>query len=100
MADSLGARIGDFLDQERRLHEKQLKINSLSAEVDKLRLQNDKMREGMRRCVTCDYRLAVINQEPCLSSLIVGAVGWFKSTVRRLNGMVNWFSLQRVTSVD
>ncbi len=30
---------------------------ALQAELEKLRTQNDRMRDAMRRCVTCDYRL-------------------------------------------
>ena len=39
-----------LLTQERR-------IKSLEQEVEKLQLQNISMREGMRRCVTCEYRI-------------------------------------------
>lgn len=30
----------------------------LEAEIDKLRTQNERLRAAMRRCVSCDYRLA------------------------------------------
>lgn len=32
-------------------------IKRLREENQTLRAQNDSMREGMRRCVTCDYRI-------------------------------------------
>ncbi|MFQ3323461.1 MAG: hypothetical protein ACI90U_001281 [Pseudomonadales bacterium] len=34
-------------------------IKQLIAELEKLQTQNDSMRDGMRRCVTCDYRIDV-----------------------------------------
>jgi uncharacterized protein with PIN domain len=32
-------------------------IGRLRTELEKLRAQNESMRQGMRRCATCDYRL-------------------------------------------
>ena len=32
-------------------------IRRLRTELEKLRAQNESMRQGMRRCTTCDYRL-------------------------------------------
>ncbi len=39
-----------LLVQQRRIRELEMQVASLQAE-------NDSMREGMRRCVTCDYRI-------------------------------------------
>ena len=38
-------------------------IRRLQEEIENLKQQNSSMREGMRRCVTCEYRLAVRNKE-------------------------------------
>ena len=46
-----------FLDMARRLREQQRELKRLRSEVATLRAQNDSMRQGMRRCVTCEYRL-------------------------------------------
>ncbi len=40
----------------RRLWQQRQEIAALRAEKAKLQRQNDSMREGMRRCVTCEYR--------------------------------------------
>jgi hypothetical protein len=41
----------------KRLWQHRQKIDTLRTELDKLQQQNDSMREGMRRCVTCEYRM-------------------------------------------
>ena len=35
----------------------QREVEQLRRENDSLRTQNDSMRAGMRRCVTCEYRI-------------------------------------------
>jgi cell division protein FtsB len=35
----------------------QREIRRLQKELDQLRAQNESMRAGMRRCVSCEYRL-------------------------------------------
>ena len=45
------------LDMARRLREQQRELKRLRSEVATLRAQNDSMRQGMRRCITCEYRL-------------------------------------------
>ncbi|MEZ5571503.1 MAG: hypothetical protein R3E64_05710 [Halioglobus sp.] len=47
----------DVLSAQKRLWQQRQEIEQLRAELTKLRTQNDSMREGMRRCVTCDYRI-------------------------------------------
>jgi hypothetical protein len=42
---------------QKRLWQQQREIENLRAELIRLRAQNASMREGMRRCVTCDYRI-------------------------------------------
>ena len=42
---------------QKRLWQQQRELDQLREELTKLRAQNDSMREGMRRCVTCDYRI-------------------------------------------
>lgn len=43
----------------KRLWQYRQEIDTLRTELDKLQQQNDSMREGMRRCVTCEYRIDV-----------------------------------------
>jgi prefoldin subunit 5 len=47
----------DFLAPHKRLLQQQREIRRLAREVSELRAQNDSMRQGMRRCVTCEYRI-------------------------------------------
>ncbi|MCX2980284.1 hypothetical protein EYC98_05300 [Halieaceae bacterium IMCC14734] len=49
----------NLLQREKMLVQQSLELKQLRAEVQKLQAQNDSMRQGMRRCVTCDYRLQV-----------------------------------------
>lgn len=51
------SKLIDFFSVRKQLIEQQQTIKSLSAEITQLRAQNDSMREGMRRCTTCDYRI-------------------------------------------
>jgi cell division protein FtsB len=46
-----------LLSPRKRLLEQAREIEQLKKENDKLRAQNDSMRQGMRRCVTCEYRI-------------------------------------------
>jgi hypothetical protein len=47
-----------FVQREKKLLEQARELKQLRNELTKLREQNESMRAGMRRCVTCDYRLA------------------------------------------
>jgi len=47
----------DLVSPRARLLQQEQHIRELMQELEKLKLQNDSMREGMRRCVTCEYRL-------------------------------------------
>jgi hypothetical protein len=47
-------RIDELLDRRREVRA----TAELEAEIDRLRTQNERLRAAMRRCVTCDYRLA------------------------------------------
>ena len=51
------AWLGSLLDTQRRLRQQQRHIVELEKENAALRAQNQSMREGMRRCVTCEYRI-------------------------------------------
>jgi uncharacterized coiled-coil protein SlyX len=51
------AKLFEFLTRERRLWEQERRIRELSAELDELREQNERMRTAMRRCITCEYRI-------------------------------------------
>ena len=51
------ANLLEILSAQKRLRQQQQEIEQLRDELTKLRAQNDSMRQGMRRCVTCDYRI-------------------------------------------
>jgi hypothetical protein len=51
------AKLLEIFSAQKRLWQQQREIDQLREELSNLRLQNDSMREGMRRCVTCDYRI-------------------------------------------
>jgi TolA-binding protein len=47
----------EIISAQKRLWQQRQEIEQLRGELEKLRAQNDSMREGMRRCVTCEYRI-------------------------------------------
>ena len=51
------AKLFEIFSAQKRLWQQHQEIDQLRSELAKLRTQNDSMREGMRRCVTCDYRI-------------------------------------------
>ena len=53
----------DLFKPQQKLVQQAAEIRRLRDEIDHLKQQNSSMREGMRRCVTCEYRLAVRNEE-------------------------------------
>jgi cell division protein FtsB len=53
-----------FLEQEKRLRAQHSELQQLRAEVLALRAQNESMRSGMRRCISCEYRLEVKERNP------------------------------------
>jgi cell division protein FtsB len=55
--DTLMNTLFEVFANQRKVLQQQKEIAQLKAEVEKLRAQNDSMRDGMRRCVTCDYRI-------------------------------------------
>lgn len=51
------AKLLEIFSTQKRLLQQQREIEQLREEITKLRAQNESMREGMRRCVTCEYRI-------------------------------------------
>lgn len=49
--------LSDIFSTQKRLWQQAQEIAQLRDEVNTLRAQNDSMRQGMRRCVTCEYRI-------------------------------------------
>lgn len=47
----------DFFSPRLELVAQQQRIRELEEKVAELQAQNNSMREGMRRCVTCEYRI-------------------------------------------
>jgi hypothetical protein len=58
----LGQSLSQGVKREQRLWQQQREIEALRAELEKLRFQNERMAKGMRRCVTCEYRLEVVGK--------------------------------------
>lgn len=50
-------KLPGFFSVQKRLWQQGQEIAQLRDEVARLRAQNDSMRQGMRRCVTCEYRI-------------------------------------------
>ena len=50
-------RLLDMFAPQQRLWQQAREITDLKQQLTKLQMQNDSMREGMRRCVTCEYRI-------------------------------------------
>ena len=57
------SKLAEFLTAQKRLFSQDLEIKHLQAEVAQLKAQNSSMREGMRRCVTCEYRIDFKNRQ-------------------------------------
>ena len=47
----------NFLQREKKLLAQARELKQLRAELARLRAQNESMRAGMRRCITCEYRV-------------------------------------------
>lgn len=48
---------------QKRLLQQQREIKKLRAEIATLQSQNASMREGMRRCISCEYRIDFKNRQ-------------------------------------
>jgi hypothetical protein len=57
------SKFAEFLTARKRLFNQDLEIKRLQAEVAQLKAQNTSMREGMRRCVSCEYRIDFKNRQ-------------------------------------
>ena len=51
------ALLGEWFDRQLTVARQAREIRQLKAELEALRVQNASMREGMRRCTTCEYRI-------------------------------------------
>lgn len=49
--------LGNIVSPRKKLLQQEFEIRDLHKELTTLREQNESMRSGMRRCVSCDYRL-------------------------------------------
>ena len=50
-------RFSQFFASQKRLWQQQRELEQLRKEIVTLRAQNQSMKEGMRRCISCDYRI-------------------------------------------
>ena len=55
--------LSKFIASQKRLGQQQRELKRLRREVASLQAQNDSMRDGMRRCVTCEYRIDFKNRQ-------------------------------------
>ena len=62
-------KLSDVFSPQLRLWQQEREITQLREELSKLQHQNDSMREGMRRCVTCDYRIDFKQRQDNLAEL-------------------------------
>ena len=56
-------KLSEFFAAQKRLLRQDEEIKRLRAEVEKLQAQNASMRDGMRRCVSCEYRIDFKNRQ-------------------------------------
>ena len=47
----------EIFSAQKRMRQQQRELDQLQEELTRLCAQNESMREGMRRCVTCEYRI-------------------------------------------
>jgi hypothetical protein len=57
------SKFAELLTARKRLFNQDLEIKRLQAEIAQLNAQNTSMREGMRRCVSCEYRIDFKNRQ-------------------------------------
>ncbi|QFU75136.1 hypothetical protein EY643_05435 [Halioglobus maricola] len=50
-------QLKDLIEPRAKLAQQAKRIRELEQELVTLKAQNDSMRDGMRRCVTCEYRI-------------------------------------------
>jgi hypothetical protein len=56
-------KLSELLAPQTRLLQQEREIKRLRSELQSLRSQNASMRDGMRRCVTCEYRIDYKNRQ-------------------------------------
>ncbi len=57
------SKLSEFFARARVLHSQKREIETRRAEVEQIRLQNEKINRAMRRCLTCEYRLDAISAD-------------------------------------
>lgn len=63
----------DLFSPRRRLLQQERRIRQLEQSLQQLEAQNASMREGMRRCVSCDYRLEFKDRQGATGTDIIKA---------------------------
>jgi hypothetical protein len=56
-------KLSELLAPQTRLLQQEREIKRLHMELQSLRSQNASMRDGMRRCVSCEYRIDYKNRQ-------------------------------------
>jgi prefoldin subunit 5 len=56
-------KLSELFSPQKRLLQQDREIKLLRKELQSLQSQNASMREGMRRCVTCEYRIDYKNRQ-------------------------------------
>ena len=57
------SKLSEFFAAHKRLLKQDREISRLRAEVAQLQSQNSSMRDGMRRCTSCEYRIDFKNRQ-------------------------------------
>jgi hypothetical protein len=56
-------KLSELFAPQKRLLQQDREIKLLRKELQSLQSQNASMRDGMRRCVTCEYRIEYKNRQ-------------------------------------
>ena len=67
MQTSAMGKLSDMFCAQKRLWQQAREIAQLRDELNTLHTQNESMRAGMRRCVTCDYRIDFKQRQDALA---------------------------------
>ena len=67
------AGVREALARELEKRHARREVGELEAEIERLRTQNERLRSAMRRCLTCEYRIAALDPghpaDPAASSI-------------------------------
>jgi hypothetical protein len=56
------SKLRELFAREGRMRAQSRELAELRSEVETLRVQNERMKAAMRRCITCEFRLEVVGR--------------------------------------